>query len=218
MTNSLKHERVEPRWPVALGILILLLLVKLVPDHIQILPNWGPFVLVAPALLAMAVARLSADQDRFLRVERVILLAFAVILLGLTASSVVVLVRHILGGGAALGGLQLLASSVVAWFCNVFGFALVYWQLDGGGPSARRRRISERPDWLFPTAPTDGPDDWRPLFVDYLFLAFSTATAFSTTDTVPLTARAKLLMMLEAIKSLAIMVVVASRAVNVLAT
>ena len=218
MTNSLKQERVEPRWPVALGILILLLLVELVPAHIQILPNWGPFLLVAPAFLAMGVARLSADHDRWLRVERVILLAFAVTLLGLTALSVIALVRHILGGGAALGGLQLLASSVVAWFCNIFGFALVYWQLDSGGPFGRRCAISGRRDWLFPIASTDGTDDWWPRFVDYLYLAFSTATAFSSTDTLPLTARAKLLMMLEAVNSLAIMVVVASRAVNVLAT
>lgn len=78
--------------------------------------------------------------------------------------------------------------------------------------------ISRYPDWLFSADASPQPvqPGWRPTFVDYLFLSFSTATAFSTTDTVPLTSRAKLLMMLEASMSLATTLVVASRAINVL--
>ena len=82
------------------------------------------------------------------------------------------------------------------------------------------RAAAQQRDWLFPQvgAGDAAPPDWRPVFVDYLYLAFSTATAFSTTDAAPLTPRAKVLMMLEAAVSLTTMVVVASRAINVLAS
>ena len=78
--------------------------------------------------------------------------------------------------------------------------------------------MNARPDWLFPQAgiPEDVPPDWRPLFFDYLFLGYNTATAFSPTDVLPLTHRAKLLMMLESTISLLTLVIVVSRAINVL--
>jgi len=115
--------------------------------------------------------------------------------------------------------LQLLSSSMGVWITNVLMFALLYWQIDRGGPEARLKYANTIPDWLFPqeSAPgKDVPGGWHATFIDYLFLAYSTATAFSTTDTVPLTARAKLLMMLESSLSLMTIVVVASRAINIL--
>ncbi|HEY9648016.1 MAG TPA: hypothetical protein V6C88_16695, partial [Chroococcidiopsis sp.] len=115
-------------------------------------------------------------------------------------------------------GLELLSSSVGIWITNVLTFSLLYWQVDRGGPETRINAIGRRPDWLFPQtgAPEDAPPNWRPTFIDYLFLAFSTATAFSPTDALPLTSRAKIMMMLESIISLATIVVVASRAINIL--
>jgi hypothetical protein len=115
-------------------------------------------------------------------------------------------------------GLQLFASSIAVWVTNVLIFSLLYWQIDRGGPEARANNASTKPDWLFPQtgAPEDAPPDWRPTFVDYLFLGFSTATAFSPTDALPLTSRAKMLMMLESTISLVTIVVVASRAINIL--
>jgi uncharacterized membrane protein len=97
-------------------------------------------------------------------------------------------------------------------------FSLLYWRMDRGGPEARANDAGTRPDWLFPQsgAPDDAPPGWRPTFVDYLFLAYSTATAFSPTDALPLTSRAKMLMMLESSISLSTLVVVASRAINIL--
>jgi len=97
-------------------------------------------------------------------------------------------------------------------------FSLLYWQIDCGGPEARANNAGTKPDWLFPQegAPEDAPPDWRPTLVDYLFLGFSTATGFSTTDVIPVTSRAKMLMMLESTISLVTIVVVASRAINIL--
>jgi hypothetical protein len=94
----------------------------------------------------------------------------------------------------------------------------VYWQIDRGGPGVRANKEGRKPDWLFPQegAPEDASPDWRPTFIDYLFLGYCTATAFSPTDALPLTARAKMLMMLQSLISLVTIVVVASRAINIL--
>jgi hypothetical protein len=101
---------------------------------------------------------------------------------------------------------------------NVLTFSLLYWQIDRGGPYARASKLPVKPDWLFPQAslPEDVPPDWRPFFFDYLFLGYNMATAFSPTDVLPLTRRAKMLMMIESTISLLTIVLVAARAVNVL--
>jgi uncharacterized membrane protein len=105
---------------------------------------------------------------------------------------------------------------VAIWVVNVLAFSLLYWQLDRGGPGARARGERVRPDWVFPqpAAAEDLPSDWRPLFLDYLYLGYNTATAFTPADVAPLTRRAKVLMMLESMISLLTTVVVLSRALN----
>ena len=115
-------------------------------------------------------------------------------------------------------GQQLLTAGIESWVTNVLAFSIVYWDVDRGGPEKRVNPSGMRPDWLFPQAgvPDEAAPGWCPTYVDYLFLAFSTATAFSATDVAPITDRAKLLMMLESCVSLATLTIVASRALNVL--
>jgi hypothetical protein len=113
----------------------------------------------------------------------------------------------------------MLSSSIAIWATNVLMFSMLYWQLDRGGPTSRLSATPSRPDWIFPAeqAPEgDVPPGWRPQFIDYLFLGFSTATAFSTTDALPLTGRAKCAMMAESTISLITLAVVAARAINIL--
>jgi hypothetical protein len=127
------------------------------------------------------------------------------------------LIQEMVFQSKAIDGLTLLGSSVGTWITNVLIFALLYWQIDLGGPEARINNAGRRPDWLF--SQTGVPDvlpDWRPTFIDYLFLAYTTATAFSPTDTLPLTARAKVLLMLESAIAMTTVIVVASRAINIL--
>ena len=208
-----------PRWPVALTMLVVLVIATGMPDQLMLLPYWAPLVVTVVALLPLAGVTLAIDKLRWLRVERVVLVAVATFMLALTIVTLATLIRHIIVGGAErLGGLELLSSSVVAWVVNVASFALLFWQLDAGGPAAQAMGGKAPRDWLFPQAgDADAMPGWSPGYVDYLYLAFSTATAFSTTDAMPLTARAKMLMMLEASIALVTMVVVASRAINVLA-
>jgi hypothetical protein len=98
-------------------------------------------------------------------------------------------------------------------------FALWYWQLDRGGPLARATQTETLPDFLFPqmTEPEYAPLDWKPGLVDYLYTSFTNATAFSPTDTMPLTATAKWLMSAQALTALATIGLVVARAVNILA-
>ena len=97
-------------------------------------------------------------------------------------------------------------------------FALWFWQLDNGGPVARRTADPRRRDFLFPqqAAPETGPSGWRPLFIDYLYVSFTNATAFSPTDAMPLSRWAKLLMLVESAASLVLALMVAARAVHIL--
>ena len=206
----------ESRLPPLLALVVLLLLIQGLHDHYRVFPDWVTPAAVALVALAMAGAALRGGAG-WLRLERACVLLFATVLISSGVISLGVLIDRILENLPGADGLALLTSSVVIWGCNVIGFTLIYWQLDGGGPEGRGE-TAYRADWLFVEAanPAAVPPGWQPRFVDYLFLGFSTATAFSTTDTLPLTGRAKLLMMAQAMISLATLAVVASRAINVL--
>lgn len=129
------------------------------------------------------------------------------------------LVRDLLAGAAMTGGQTLLVDALNVWMTNMIVFALWFWIVDRGGPSLRGLAGEDACDFLFPQVANARirADSWEPDFVDYLYLSFTNSTAFSPTDAVPLSARAKLLMMLEAIVSLLTIALVAARAVNILA-
>lgn len=109
-------------------------------------------------------------------------------------------------------------SALVIWIDNILLFTLVYWLVDRGGPDARMRGTAALPDFDFPamSEPEKVRADWQPSFVDYLFIGFTTSTAFSPTEAQPLTSRAKLLMMAQSTISLATIAIVAARAVNII--
>jgi predicted permease len=129
------------------------------------------------------------------------------------------LIAAIMAGHAG-GGRTLLLDAINIWATNVIIFALWFWALDRGGPAARGLVSEQKSDFLFTQQQTTVDraqfPNWSPGFIDYLFLAFTNATAFSPADTFPLTVRAKLLMMAESAISLATIALVASRAVGIL--
>jgi hypothetical protein len=208
----------EPRWPPALAILAVLLLLAVLPHHVYVLPVWVSWVAAIAILVPMAAVTLTTANTRWLRIERTMIILLALvyvadIIVGL-ADMIGIITLH----PPETRSVSLLSSSVALWVSNVLVFSLLYWQIDRGGPSARASKSSATPDWVFPqpASPEDVPPDWRPFFFDYLFLGFNTATAFSPTDALPLTRRAKMLMMIESAISLLTIVIVASRAVGVL--
>ncbi|MEQ7872411.1 hypothetical protein ABDK56_00175 [Sphingomonas sp. ASV193] len=132
--------------------------------------------------------------------------------------ALIALVSVLLGGHAKIEGVSLLLDAMNIWLTNVIAFSLWYWSIDRGGPPSSHLCIFDKDDFLFPQMQIDQLRDcWSPGFVDYLYLSFTNATAFSPTDTLPLTARAKLLMMTESAVSLLTLALVAARAVNILA-
>jgi hypothetical protein len=182
------------------------------------LPFWIPCVAVIVVIVPMAALGLTAAKARWLRIERIVTLLFSIFVGVGIVVNLASLIREIVHRSAGIDGLQLLSSSIAVWVANVLAFSILYWQIDRGGPEARAQKVEKKPDWLFPQegAVENVPAGWRPTFIDYLFLGFTTSTAFSPTDTLPLTSRAKTLMMLQSTISLATIVVVASRAINIL--
>jgi hypothetical protein len=220
MKGSTKSPYFEPRWPIALVILAVIFLLTLLPERIRLFPNWATYLVGLVVLVPMGAVGLTAARARWLHVERTVTLLFFLGAGLTTLVNLANLISGIVGRSAEIGGLQLLSSSIAVWVINVLMFSMLYWQIDRGGPEARMSDTSTRPDWLFPQEGAPAEDvahGWQPRFIDYLYLGYSTATAFSTTDAMPLTQRAKMLMMLESAIALVTTVVVASRAINILA-
>jgi uncharacterized membrane protein len=167
-------------------------------------------------MLIIVSPRRITTEAKLIRVAAIILIAL------INAANVVSLgelIDALLYRTTAIGGRQLIVASVPIWLTNVIVFGLWYWELDRGGPGRRLRADHRRPDFLFPQMSTPGCADpgWTPGFVDYLYTSFTNATAFSPTDTMPLTPSAKLLMAVQSTASLLTVALVISRAVNILA-
>jgi len=209
---------VESRLLPGLTILALVALIQLLPSRYVLLPPAVVYVLGGVLVLALIAAGVTRPGSMWVRVERWAVWLF--VLVGTAAELVILkdLIGDIIFHKRELAAITLLTTSVAVWVTNVLIFSFVYWQLDRGGPDGRVRGWNGRADLTFTQGnPSDGiPADWRPTFADYLFLGFNTSTAFSPTDTLPLTARAKMLMMTQSCISLVTIVIVAARAINVL--
>lgn len=211
--------RVEARWPAGLTVVALLCLLVAVPRSVRVLPEWALYTTTFIVLLPMLGAALRRDSVGWTRTEHVAMVLFFVIAAPSTLAALATLIAGMVRGDPGLDGLELLVASSMLWISNVLIFALVFWHVDAGGPHARAGESRPRPDWLFPQYGLPAelvPPGWQPGFVDYLYLALSTATAFSSTDVAPLTGRAKRLMMIELAVSLVTIVVVGARAINIL--
>jgi len=208
----------EPRWPALVAILAVGGLYDALPDALTIGPRWLYPTVVLALLIPTAVSHHTGHH----RANAILGYAVDTVLTLALAVSVFRLVAALPARKAAPE--ELLFAAAVLWMTNILVFALWYWRLDAGGPHARDQRDRHTEGaFLFPQMTMSdealkklGQEDWSPNFVEYLFLAFNTSTAFSPTD-VPVLARwAKVLMMLQALLSLLIIALVAARAVNIL--
>ncbi len=208
----------EPRWLAWLVVLAVGGLYTALPAHLIVGPRWAFLVFVVLLLIPTVVTHFRRHE----RLNRAFGFGvIAVVTLGMIAS-VVLLISGLPQHREA--PTELLLSATVLWATNVLVFALWYWRLDAGGPHRRdRRKGHDEGAFLFPqmTLPPDAkvagnPAYWTPNFVDYLFLAFNTSTAFSPTDVPVLTRWAKVLMMIQSLISLTVLALLAARAVNIL--
>ncbi|MGH9613114.1 MAG: hypothetical protein ACRD4P_08565 [Bryobacteraceae bacterium] len=218
LTGGDANRAREARWPAIVALLAICGINLALPASLVAGPRWLSLALVSGLLVPTTLASRQGRHDLTRILTFVVL---GIVTLGLAASLVLlvtVLPAH------KESPQQLLSSAAALWFSNILLFALWYWRLDAGGPHQRDLRPGHSDGaFLFPQMTMTaemrnamGNMDWSPRFIDYLFLAFNTSTAFSPTDVPVLSRWAKVLMMLQSIISLVIVALLAARAVNIL--
>lgn len=206
----------EQRWPVALVVVLTISIQYLLPEELVFQPRWVPPTIEIALLLGILIAgpKRIKSNPRGMRTAGLILAGMMSI--G-NAHQALRLIIGIIEGSDTLNASQLLLAGAGIWFTNIVVFALWYWELDRGGPAARASGLRKNPDFLFTQMRhTHGPDEWKPSFFDYLYVAFTNATSFSPTDTMPLSRWAKMAMMCQATVSLSIATLVIARAIGIL--
>jgi hypothetical protein len=206
----------ESRWPAGVAILVAIALQLTVPPDLAFSPRWLlPGIEFGLLAALMIVNPIRIDRESMvLRIIAIGLVAVASVAVAWSAGRLVY--KLVVGHYDHAGPLLLNGGTI--WLTNVMVFALWYWEVDRGGPASRAAAHDEYPDFLFAqmTAPEMAPRDWEPRFVDYLYLSFTNSTAFSPTDTLPLSRWAKLTMMTQSAVSLLTVLLVVARAVNIL--
>jgi uncharacterized membrane protein len=208
---------VESVWPAQVTVLVAILLQLTLPERLTVGPNW-----LLPALEGVLVVGLAMATPRELEGgEHPLRRRLAVSLVALVSvaniSSLVELTHYLLHHNVTEGQ-RLIVAGMLIWLTNFLIFALWYWEIDRGGPGKRAAGHDAPPDFLFPQMSDDRiePVDWRPKFIDYMYVSLTNAAAFSPTDTMPLTPMAKCVMGVQSIVSLVTIGLVVSRAVNIL--
>lgn len=203
---------VAPRWAAILGALMLGVLYFFLPAKLRLGPNWLLLVIEIVALCPLVFARLFGRHLPHFTIRLLALFTLGVVTVALAIGVLLLIVtlptdRH---------AQALFSSAIVLWLFNILVFSLWYWEVDGGGPTKRHQSGHQAADWQFPQQLGGNDGSWAPHYLDYLFVAFTTATALSPTDTMPLTRRIKALMMVQALIAMSLIVIVAARAINML--
>jgi hypothetical protein len=220
-------RRLEPAWhrvtagerrlPVAIAIGLAIALQLVLPSRLVIHPEW-----LLPALEgALLIGLVVANPGRITRTSttlRTASVALIVLISVANAWSSAELIKGLVNGTEGDNASLLLARGAGIYVTNILVFSLWYWEWDRGGPVARARGLRPYPDFLFPqmTQPDLTPPEWEPTYFDYLYVSFTNATAFSPTDTMPLSRWAKMLMLIQSAVALLTIAMVIARAVNIL--
>lgn len=204
---------VEPFWEAQLAVLVTVLLYVALPARLTVGPRWLVPSLEGVLLVGLAISTPYHSVAR--APPHVDWIDSSRYRSDFAAEGL--LVHYLLKGGGS-GGRALVLSAAQIWFTNVAVFGLWFWEVDRGGPHMRTAPEPRRPDFLFPQmdARESSLQGWRPAFVDYLYVAFTNASAFSPTDAMPLSVRIKSLMLIESIASFLTVGLVAARTVNIL--
>jgi len=207
----------ENRWPASVAIIVAMIIQAVLPHD---LTRNLPLVILGLELIILIPISFSApkrhkNESKFLQVLAIIVIALVSVA---NFATLILLIYALFFESGKVNSIELFFSGLGIWLTNVIAFALWFWEIDRGGPHERTHKGHDAPDFLFPQMSTPGSarPDWTPKFFDYLYLAFTNATAFSPTDVLPLSARAKLLMLLESLVALATISLVAARAVNII--
>jgi uncharacterized membrane protein len=206
----------ESFWPCQLTVLATIVLQLSLPQRLTAGPTWLVPSVETVLLVGLSVATPRKLVQEHARRRRAALSITALV----SAANVFSLVElsHFLLHHNVDNGRELIGAGVLIWLTNFLIFSLWYWELDRGGPGRRAAGHDGPPDFLFPQMSDDRiePLDWRPRFIDYMYVSLTNATAFSPTDTMPLTPMAKSVMGIQSVVSLVTVGLIVSRAVNIL--
>jgi hypothetical protein len=207
----------EHRLPVAAAVAVAIGLQLVLPDRLVIRPSW-----LLPTLEGLLLVGLILANPKRINRTSAALRAASVSLIALislaNAWSSGELINGLINGTLGDNASLLLSRGASVYITNILVFALWYWEWDRGGPVARARGLRPYPDFLFPqmAQPDLAPPDWAPNFIDYLYVSFTNAAAFSPTDTMPLSRWAKILMLVQSAVALLTVAFVVARAINIL--
>lgn len=217
----------EPRWHASIAAVVALALYVSLPPKVTFGPVWIVPILVLVILLPLSIlSPTRRHESKWQRMASIVLIATISLFNIASVILLIIAVLHPTKFTPFSNGAKLLLAGMQIWITNILVFAMWYWELDAGGPDTRAHATScqefKRADFLFPqmtiAEETGGviDEEWKPLFMDYLFVAFTTASAFSPADTFPLTRLGKALMMSEAFVSIVTLGVIVSRAVGII--
>lgn len=208
----------ERRWPASLAVTAAAALQLSLPARLAMPPRF-----LLPGLeMLLLIGLTAADPGRIDRREKHLRVAGIAMIAAVSAANIWSagrLVAELLRAEpVADSAARLIVNGGSIYLTNIIAFALLYWELDRGGPAARTHGVECYPDFLFPqmSSPDLAPPDWEPNFIDYLYFSFTNATAFSPTDVLPLSRPAKMAMALQSAVALATVAIVIARAINVL--
>ena len=208
----------ESRWPSVGAVLAAIVLTVVLPHELRFVPTWLLFGVEGVLLVALIAGDPGRIDRRSHALRAVAIALVAVLVLNSLAATYLLIGDLVHGGPETNSGSAILIAGSVVWVSNNLAFSLLYWELDGGGSSARTHATpNRRLDLAFPQDLNPGIAStyWLPRFIDYLYLGFTNATAFSPTDVMPLVPWAKIAMAVQSVISLAILGLVVARAVNV---
>lgn len=212
-----RNRQYEPVWHVQLSVLVAIGLQLALPSHYVFGSRW--VLIGAEILLLLALSFTTPKEPIFRSISRRINAFLLIAVIGLTNLYALTQVADkLLGSGQVVNGRDLILSAINIFLTNIIIFGLLYWEMDGGGPGQRLNAKGHEQDFLFPQEQNQDykHPHWRPTFIDYLYVSSTNSMAFSPTDTMPLSRRAKLLMLAQATVSLVTIALVAARAVNIL--
>jgi hypothetical protein len=212
--NDWRAKSVISRWTALAGAVILGLLFAALPGRITFGFGWIPLAIIVIITLLITLPHFIRHPFSPSTIRVLSLIMLGVVTLAL-AVGVCLMIYTLPNKNPSQAG-TLLQTAGLLWVANILVFALWYWEIDGGGPIKRHKHGHQAADFMFPQQTDGNTKGWIPHFFDYLFVAFTAATALSPTDTYPLTRSAKMLMMMEAIIAMLTVIILAGRAVNIL--
>ena len=207
----------ESTWPARLTVIAAIALQLSLPDRLAVSTRY-----LLPGLEAVLVVGLVVATPRrlesHLAIRRRVTVGLIAVVSSANAISLYLLAHNLLHDKIPRNGHALIVAGLLIWLTNFMIFGLWYWEIDRGGPGRRAGGEDGPPDFLFPQMADDSiqPPNWRPHFIDYLYVSLTNAAAFSPTDTMPLSHTAKMVMGLQSIISIVTIGLIISRAVNIL--